>query len=112
MTFCEIAFIFIGLMFGLLFFITFKFHKLFLELFEDNSNRQSERYLSVYKEVAVKIPSLIINLEKLKMPLKKSKSNKARNENIKTEIEVGKPIKQAVATAYSVQKKAKGKKAK
>lgn len=45
------------------------------------------------------------------MPLVKSKSDKAFKENIKTEIEAGKPQKQAVAIAYSVKraaKKAKG----
>jgi len=45
------------------------------------------------------------------MPLKKSASKAALQENIKTEIsEGGKPPKQAVAIAYSVQRKAKGKK--
>ena len=40
------------------------------------------------------------------MPLKKSASEKAFVENIKTEIKHGKPPKQAVAIAYSVQKAA------
>lgn len=39
--------------------------------------------------------------------LKKSKSNAIRNKNIATEIASGKPIKQAVAIGYSVQRKAK-----
>ena len=43
------------------------------------------------------------------MPLVKSSSNKARSTNIKREIEAGKPPKQAAAIAYSVQRKAKGK---
>lgn len=43
------------------------------------------------------------------MPLKKSASKKARESNIKTEIDAGKKPKQAVAIAYSVQRKAKGK---
>ena len=43
------------------------------------------------------------------MPLNKSTSNKARNENIKTEIAAGKPTKQAVAIGYSVQRQAKKK---
>jgi len=43
------------------------------------------------------------------MPLKKSKSDKARGENIAKEIKAGKPPKQAEAIAYSVQRKAKGK---
>lgn len=44
------------------------------------------------------------------MPLQKSTSNKARSANIKAEIAAGKPIKQAVAIGYSVQRQAaKGK---
>ena len=43
------------------------------------------------------------------MPLKTGKSNATRNQNIKTEIKSGKPIKQAVAIGYSVQKKSKKK---
>jgi hypothetical protein len=40
------------------------------------------------------------------MPLKKSTSSKAFTQNIKTEVKHGKPVKQAVAIAYSVQKEA------
>lgn len=40
------------------------------------------------------------------MPLVKSKSNKSREENIKREISAGKPVKQAVAIGYSVQREA------
>ena len=43
------------------------------------------------------------------MPLKKSASKKARQENIKREIEAGKPPAQAVAIGYSVQRAAKKK---
>jgi hypothetical protein len=35
------------------------------------------------------------------MPLNKSKSKKAFQENVKTEIKAGKPVKQAVAIAYA-----------
>lgn len=41
--------------------------------------------------------------------LKKSASKKAFESNIKTEVKNGKPVKQAVAIAYSVQKEAKKK---
>ena len=40
------------------------------------------------------------------MPLVKSASKKARQENIKREIAAGKPPKQAVAIGYSVQRRA------
>lgn len=40
------------------------------------------------------------------MPLKKSKSKKAISSNIKTEMEEGKPQKQAVAIALNVARKA------
>lgn len=39
------------------------------------------------------------------MPLKKSKSKKAVSENIRTEMESGKPQKQAVAIALNVARK-------
>ena len=41
------------------------------------------------------------------MPLKKSASKKAFQENVKAELNAGKPKKQAVAIAYSVQREAK-----
>lgn len=40
------------------------------------------------------------------MPLVKSPGKKAFRENVKTEVAAGKPIKQAVAIAYSEQRKA------
>lgn len=43
------------------------------------------------------------------MPLKKSPSKEAVSENIKTEIAAGKPQKQAVAIALSVQRRARAK---
>jgi hypothetical protein len=46
------------------------------------------------------------------MPLVKSASKGAFRKNIKTEIARGKPQKQAVAIAYSVKRKAQGKKRK
>jgi hypothetical protein len=38
------------------------------------------------------------------MPLTKSKSDKAFKKNISTEVKAGKPVKQAVAIAYSVKR--------
>lgn len=40
------------------------------------------------------------------MPLKKSTSAKAFKENIKAEVKAGKPVKQAVAIAYSEKREA------
>ena len=40
------------------------------------------------------------------MPLIKSKSEKAFKQNIRTEVKSGKPVKQAVAIAYSVKRAA------
>jgi hypothetical protein len=39
------------------------------------------------------------------MPLEYNKSKKSFKKNIKTEIKAGKPMKQAVAIAYSIKKK-------
>lgn len=41
------------------------------------------------------------------MPLKKSASKSAFQHNVKAEINAGKPKKQAIAIAYSVQRQAK-----
>ena len=46
------------------------------------------------------------------MPLVKSPSKKAFRANIKAEVKAGKPVKQAAAIAYSVKRKAMGKKGK
>lgn len=43
------------------------------------------------------------------MPLKKSSSKKAFAQNVRAEMKAGKPPKQAVAIAYSVQREAKKK---
>jgi hypothetical protein len=40
------------------------------------------------------------------MPLKKSASKEAFRKNIKAEVQSGKPVKQAVAIAYSVKREA------
>jgi hypothetical protein len=44
------------------------------------------------------------------MPLKKSASKAAVGQNIRAEVKAGKPVKQAVAIALDVQRRAKGKK--
>jgi len=44
------------------------------------------------------------------MPLTKSTSKKAFSHNVKAEMKAGKPQKQAVAIAYSVKRKAQGRK--
>lgn len=44
------------------------------------------------------------------MPLKKSTSRKAFSSNVKAEMNAGRPQKQAVAIAYSVKRKAQGRK--
>lgn len=46
------------------------------------------------------------------MPLRKGKSKAAFSANVKTEIAAGKPVKQAVAIAYSTQRKSNGNKRK
>ena len=46
------------------------------------------------------------------MPLKKSTSKTAFKENIKAEVKTGKPVKQAVAIAYSEKRAAAKKKGK
>lgn len=43
------------------------------------------------------------------MPLKKSKSKSAFKSNVRAEVRAGKPVKQAVAIAYSVKRRAKSK---
>ena len=40
------------------------------------------------------------------MPLKKSASKEAFRQNVKAEVKAGKPVKQAVAIAYSVKTRA------
>lgn len=43
------------------------------------------------------------------MPLTKSTSKRAFKKNIRAEVKAGKPVKQAVAIAYAVKRKAKKK---
>jgi len=42
------------------------------------------------------------------MPLQKGPSQQAFKQNIRQEVKAGKPVKQAVAIAYSQQRKSKG----
>lgn len=46
------------------------------------------------------------------MPLKKSKSKRAFEENLKTELAAGRPRDQALAIAYSTQRAASGRSSK
>jgi hypothetical protein len=46
------------------------------------------------------------------MPLVKSSSKAAFRKNVRAEVRAGKPVKQAVAIAYSVKRRAAGKKRK
>jgi hypothetical protein len=45
------------------------------------------------------------------MPLRKCASQNCFNRNVSAEVKSGKPVKQSVAIAYSVQRKARAKKA-
>jgi hypothetical protein len=45
------------------------------------------------------------------MPLRKCASQNCFDRNVSAEVKSGKPVKQAVAIAYSVQRKARAKKA-
>lgn len=51
----------------------------------------------------------VLKSKEKKMPLVKSKSKKAVSKNIKTEMNAGKPKKQAVAIALSVARKERAK---
>ena len=50
--------------------------------------------------------------EGLKMPLIKSTGKNAFRKNVAAEVKAGKPVKQSVAIAYSVKRKAASKKGK
>lgn len=50
------------------------------------------------------------NCRPLLMPLKAGKSKRMVSQNIRTEVRTGKPVKQAVAIAYSKAGKSKGSK--
>lgn len=67
--------------------------------------KQLNKRPRLYKQAAV-VTTGELPKEK-KMPLKKSASPKAFKENIRTEVKSGKPVKQAVAIAYSEARAAK-----
>jgi len=46
------------------------------------------------------------------MPLEKGKSKAAFSNNVKAEVKAGRPVKQAVAIAYSEQRRSSGKRGK
>lgn len=46
------------------------------------------------------------------MPLQKSKSKSAFKSNVRAEVRAGKPVRQALAISYAVQRRAAGKKGK
>jgi hypothetical protein len=54
--------------------------------------------------------SLLKQRRRNNMPLVKSKTPEAFRKNIKAEVAAGKPVKQAVAIAYSVKREAEKKK--
>jgi len=58
-----------------------------------------------YNSIRVQIP-LVVPYKNI-MPLNKKKTKQAFEQNIKTEVKAGKPVKQAVAIAYSVKKEKK-----
>lgn len=66
----------------------------------------------LYKQATVVTTGELPKAKEKKMPLKKSTTQKALKSNIKAEVKAGKPVKQAVAIAYSVKREAqkKGKK--
>ena len=77
-------------------------------------NKQAPKPKKKFKSIFpidAPIPGVLPKPKGKTMPLKKSASPKAFKENIKTEVKAGKPVKQAVAIAYSEARAAnKGKK--
>jgi hypothetical protein len=67
----------------------------------------TESILSLPAELILKAAALIHHGWGLNMPLVKSSSPKAFRSNVKAEVAAGKPVKQAVAIAYSVKREAK-----
>ena len=86
----------------------------FLEEFAKLKNVKEENRLAkreqIFQDGIKRKPTLKKATTRSKtVPLKKSTSAKAFKENIKTEVKAGKPVKQAVAIAYS-EKRAAAKK--
>ena len=59
--------------------------------------------LKLYVLHYFKFPKLPLGKD---MPLEKGKSKKAFKHNVSAEVKAGKPVKQAVAIAYAVKRKA------
>ncbi len=72
------------------------------EWLEEVQKQNDGIYVNLYE----KINKLEDEIRRLKVPLVKSKSKKAVSKNIETEMNAGKPQKQAVAIALSVARKA------
>lgn len=72
--------------------------------------KPKKKFKSIFP-IDAPIPGVLPKPKGKTMPLKKSANPKAFKENIKTEVKAGKPVKQAVAIAYSEARAAnKGKK--
>lgn len=91
------------------------FLDIFLAPFEITRLSENKNVIGefIWPEHKIKRINLFLSQEKNIMPLVKGKKAKSRagfSENIKREMEAGKPQKQAVAIAYSEARKGKKKK--
>jgi hypothetical protein len=69
--------------------------------------RRCARLAQKARQVLKTLKNLLKRLRRNNMPLKKSPSKEAFRQNVKAEVKAGKPVKQAVAIAYAVKRKAK-----
>jgi hypothetical protein len=77
---------------------------------QDFVTRYLEPMLDIMRKHAMELRDPPPRKRRKRMPLKTSKSPKAFKENIKTEVKAGRPIRQAVAIAYSKKREAQRKK--